>query len=120
MDASIASRTRRSAASRSWPGRCSFVSRRCSWSRARIAYAERHDNIEAIYKKLRRTRDTADVTELLKELHRIVNEAIRTAAPGDDHAEGLTVDLSQIDFEKLREEFAKKVQAQVRCPPGHP
>lgn len=75
-----------------------------------LAYAERHDNIEAIYKKLQEKRDTADVTEVLKELHRIVNEAIRAAAPGEDHAEGLTVDLSQIDFEKLREEFAKKAR----------
>ena len=75
-----------------------------------FAYAERHDNIEAIYKKLAERRDTADVTELLKELHRIVNEAIRTQAPGDDQAEGLTFDLSQIDMEKLRDEFAKKVR----------
>jgi type I restriction enzyme R subunit len=62
-----------------------------------LAYAERHDNIEAIYKKL-------------KELHRIVNEAIRAAAPGEDHAEGLTVDLSRIEFAKLRDEFASKVR----------
>jgi type I restriction enzyme R subunit len=75
-----------------------------------LAYAERHDNIEAIYKKLEERRDTADVTEVLKELHRIVNEAIRTAAPGEDHAEGLTVDLSQIDFAKLRDEFERKVR----------
>ena len=75
-----------------------------------FAFAERHDNIEAIYKKLTERRDTADVTELLKELHRIVNEAIRTQAPGDDQAEGLTFDLSQIDMEKLRNEFAKKVR----------
>ena len=75
-----------------------------------FAYAERHDNIEAIYKKLRERRDTADVTELLKELHRIVNEAIRTRAPGDDQAEGLTFDLSRIDMERLRDEFAKKVR----------
>src|SRR2546430_12625549 len=75
-----------------------------------LAYAERHDNIEAIYKKLEEKRDTADVTEVLKELHRIVNEAIRAAAPGDDHAEGLKVDLSQIDFAKLRDEFATKVR----------
>ena len=75
-----------------------------------FAYAERHDNIEAIYKKLTERRDTADVTALLKELHRIVNEAIRTQAPGDDQAEGLTFDLSQIDMEKLRDEFAKKVR----------
>ena len=75
-----------------------------------FAWAERHDNIEAIYKKLSERRDTADVTELLKELHRIVNEAIRTQAPGDDQAEGLTFNLSQIDMEKLRDEFAKKVR----------
>ena len=75
-----------------------------------LRYAERHDNIEAIYKKLTERRDTADVTELLKQLHRIVNEAIRAAEPGGDHAEGLTVDLSQIDFDKLKDEFAKKVR----------
>ena len=75
-----------------------------------FAWAERHDNIEAIYKKLSERRDTADVTELLKELHRIVNEAIRTQTPGDDQTEGLTLDLSQIDVEKLRDEFAKKVR----------
>ena len=75
-----------------------------------FAWAERHDNIEAIYKKLSERRDTADVTELLKELHRIVNEAIRTQTPGDDQTEGLTLDLSQIDAEKLRDEFEKKVR----------
>ena len=74
------------------------------------AYAERHDNIEAIYKKLTERRDTADVTELLKELHRIVNHAIRTQEPGDDQAEGLTFDLSKIDMEKLRNEFANKIR----------
>ncbi len=74
------------------------------------AFAERHDNIEAIYKKLTERRDTADVTALLKELHRIVNEAIRTREPGDDQAEGLRFDLSQIDIKKLRDEFAKKIR----------
>ncbi len=46
-----------------------------------FTYAERHDNIEAIYKKLEERRDLSDVTDLMKELHRIVNEAIRAAAP---------------------------------------
>ncbi len=75
-----------------------------------LAYTERHDNIEAIYKKLQDRRDTADVTAVLKELHLIVNEAIRTATPGEDRADSLTVDLNQIDFSKLREEFAKKIR----------
>ena len=75
-----------------------------------FAFAERHDNIDAIYKKLTERRDTADVTTLLKELHRVVNEAIRTQELGNDQAEGLTFDLSRIDMEKLRDEFAKKVR----------
>lgn len=73
-------------------------------------YAERHDNIEAIYKKLSEKRDDADISDLLKALHRIVNEAIKADAPGADQAQGLTVDLSRIDLEKLRDEFAKKVK----------
>jgi len=75
-----------------------------------LVYAERHDNIEAIYKKLNERRDTADVTELLKELHKIVNEAIRTDQPGDDQTEARLYDLSQIDLEKLRDEFARRVK----------
>jgi type I restriction enzyme, R subunit len=78
--------------------------------RSAFTYAERHDNIEAIYKKLEERRDTADVSELLKELHRIVNEAIRAANPGDDRAESKLFDLSKIDLAKLQEEFAKKAK----------
>ena len=74
-----------------------------------LTFAERHDNLEAIYKKLQEKRDTADVTDVLKELHKIVNEAIRAQQPGQDHAEGLTVDLSRIDFDKLRQEFTGRV-----------
>ncbi len=77
---------------------------------AAFAFAERHDNLEAIYRKLQERRDTADITELLKELHRIVNEAIRTAKPGDDQADARLYDLSAIDLEKLRDEFGKKVR----------
>jgi type I restriction enzyme R subunit len=75
-----------------------------------FTYAERHDNIEAIYKKIEERRDTADVTELLKELHRIVNEAIRTQQPVDAPEQPLQYDLSTVDLEKLRDEFAKKVK----------
>lgn len=73
-------------------------------------YAERHDNIEAIYKKLTERRDTADVSALLKVLHRIVNQAVATQGAGADQASGLRVDLSQINVEKLRAEFGRKVK----------
>jgi type I restriction enzyme R subunit len=75
-----------------------------------LIYAEQHDNLEAIYKKLSERRDTADVSDLIKILHRIVNQAIASLSAGSDQANGLTVDLSQINLEKLRDEFAKKVK----------
>ena len=81
--------------SRFSPDRYSPVFKALLMEPTAFTYAERHDNIEAIYKKLTEKRDTADVTELLKELHRIVNEAIRTQVPGDDQAEGLTFDPQQ-------------------------
>ena len=52
-------------------------------------FAAQRAHVSALNAKLQHKRDTADVTEVLKELHRIVNEAIRAAAPGEDHAEGL-------------------------------
>ena len=75
-----------------------------------LAFAERHDNIEAIYKKLNERRDTADVSALLKVLHRIVNQAIAAHGTGGDQASGLTVDLSKINMERLRDEFSSKVK----------
>ena len=33
-----------------------------------LQYAERHDNIEAIFKKLQERRDMSDVTEVLNNL----------------------------------------------------
>ena len=76
---------------------------------AAFTYAERHDNLEALYKKLEEARDTSDVTEVMKELHRIVNEAIRAQQPTGGQEESRFYDLSAIDLEKLRDEFAKKV-----------
>ena len=73
-------------------------------------YADPHDYIESIYKPLCEKRDDADITELLKALQRVVNEAIKADTPGADQAQGLTVDLSRIDVEKLRDGFAKKVK----------
>lgn len=75
-----------------------------------LLYAERHDNLEAIYRKLGERRDMAEVGELLKVLRRIINQAIATQEPGADQAGGIKVDLSQIDMEKLRDEFAHKVR----------
>ena len=73
-------------------------------------FAHRHDNIEAIFKKLSERRDLTDVTQVLKELHRIINDAIATAGPGEDQRDAVQFDLSEIDLDRLRNEFANKVR----------
>jgi type I restriction enzyme R subunit len=75
-----------------------------------LQYAVRHDDLEAIYKKIQERRDTSDVTDVLKELHRLVNQAIDANESGTDQKRSKTYDLSKIDFDMLREEFAKKVK----------
>ena len=70
------------------------------------AYAARHDNLETIYKKLTERRDTADVTEVLQALHRVVNEAIRAQSPENELGESKLFELSTIDLDRLRAEFA--------------
>ncbi len=70
-------------------------------------YALRIDNIDGIYKKLIQKREVSDITDILRELQRIVNEAIRAQDYGGDQAECVTVDLSKLDFARLRDEFEK-------------
>ena len=82
---------------------------------AAFAFSERHDNIETIYKKLTERRDTADITEILKELQLIVSEAISTQSPESTgntsvKSTGKLYDLSKINLERLRDEFEKKVK----------
>jgi len=79
---------------------------------AAAPFAGRRDNLETILDKLGERRDHANLTDLIKALHRIVNEAVGTQGRGADQAEGLTVDISQLDFERLKQEFARKVRRQ--------
>ena len=85
-----------------------------------FAYAERHDNIEAIYKKLTERRDTADVTELLKELHRIVNEAIRDASAGRGSGRGPDVRSQPDRPGEASRRVRQEGQAQGDGAAGHP
>ena len=87
---------------------------------AAFAYAERHDNIEAIYKKLEERRDTADVTDLLKELHRIVNEAIRAAEPGEDQMDAKTLRSEPDRSGKAARRVRQEGEAQGVGAAGHP
>lgn len=68
---------------------------------------ENRDAINIIYKSLQIDREQADITDILRQLHGIVDETIHTK-PGvrdQSRVESKVYDISKIDFERLRKEF---------------
>ncbi len=66
---------------------------------------QQKDAIEAIYKELLKKRKHADITDLSVEINRIVNEHVEVDAAMVSNSRKF--DISGIDFELLRREFAK-------------
>ena len=69
-------------------------------------YRAERDAINIVYESLRMDRDQADITEIMRELQGIVDEAIEVR-PKDGDEESELYDISAIDFDKLQREFAK-------------
>ncbi len=67
-------------------------------------YRESYDAINIIYKSLQKDRDKADITDIIRELHAVVDKAINIPENKNRDADKL-YDISKIDFERLREEF---------------
>ncbi len=67
-------------------------------------YRESYDAINIIYKSLQKDRDQADVTDIIRELHEVVDKAITIPENKIREADKL-YDISKIDFERLRKEF---------------
>ncbi|MGH8273470.1 MAG: type I restriction endonuclease subunit R [Gammaproteobacteria bacterium] len=65
--------------------------------------AER-DAINIVYKSLQQDREQADITHIIRQLHKIVDETIEPSEATPRAADS-TYDISQIDFERLRQEF---------------
>ena len=68
----------------------------------RSAYAA----INIVYKSLQQDREKADISDIIRRLHKVVDEAIEVQA--DRVAEDTPpYDISAIDFERLRKEFER-------------
>ena len=73
------------------------------------AHRADRDAVNIIYKSLQQDRDQADISDIIRQLHAIVDEAIEvksgvtTGEPGPD----TTYDISRIDFDRLRKEFER-------------
>jgi len=70
------------------------------------AYAARHDALDALAKRLAASEEKADIGELMRDLQSLVDEAIATQN-GTAGGEGRIYDLSNLDFSRLRAEFAR-------------
>jgi len=80
--------------------------RACINIRGVNAYRGDRDAVNIVYKSLQKDRDAADISDIIRQLHGIVDEAIElrgTKAPDD----GKIYDISKIDFERLRQEFER-------------
>lgn len=64
------------------------------------------DAINIIYKSLQEDREKADITEIIRALHGVVDEAIGANAE-DAVVEDRIYDISKIDFDRLRQEFER-------------
>ncbi|MGE4297906.1 MAG: type I restriction endonuclease subunit R [Desulfovibrionaceae bacterium] len=65
-----------------------------------------YDAINVVYKSLQQDRDHADISDIIRRLHEVVDTAIETNPAQVGH-ENDPYDISKIDFAKLRKEFER-------------
>jgi len=71
-------------------------------------YRKQYDAINIIYKSLQEDRDKADIADIIRDLHKVVDNAIQTHDNTDTTTEDFTpYDISKIDFDRLRKEFER-------------
>ena len=69
---------------------------------------KQYEAIAAIYSELQKKRKHTNTTDLMIEIHKIINEHVKIAdQPTMDNDATRRFDISAIDFEMLRSEFAK-------------
>ncbi|GGK71768.1 type I restriction endonuclease subunit R [Rufibacter glacialis] len=71
-----------------------------------LDYRADHDAISVIYGSLQNDKEKADITDILIELHAIVDEAVDPIEFQAEDPNRKPYDISKIDFNKLKEEFA--------------
>ena len=80
--------------------------RACLQHRGVHRYRPDRDAIHVVYRSLQRDREMADTGAIIRELHRIVDAAIETR-PASRVEDSGPYDLSGLDFERLKKEFAR-------------
>ncbi len=72
------------------------------------AHRADRDAINIVYKSLQHDREQADIRDIIRKLHEVVDEAIEIRADYSGEAPvSLPYDISRIDFDRLKQEFEK-------------
>ena len=71
------------------------------------AHRADRDAINIVYKSLHQDREQSDITEIMRQLHRVVEEGIEVLGPGVEDEEHRPYDISKIDFDRLKMEFER-------------
>ena len=69
------------------------------------AHRHNYDALNLIYNSLQSDRNNTDITDIIRQLHAVVDDAIETRSEKAAENEAAIYDISRIDFEKLRKEF---------------
>ncbi len=64
------------------------------------------DALDIVYKSLQKDRAQADISNIIRQLHQVVDEVI-TTQPAQAGEDSPLYDISQIDFDRLRREFER-------------
>lgn len=70
------------------------------------AHRADYDAINVVYKSLQQDREQADISDIIRQLHQVVDEAIETQ-PDRVGEDSEAYDISKIDFDRLRQEFER-------------
>ena len=78
-------------------------------------YRKEYDAANIVYRSLQKDREMADISDIIQQLHKVVDEAIETKPQGTSE-EKAPYNIAAIDFDRLRKEFerspAKKTTVQ--------
>lgn len=70
------------------------------------AHRPNRDAINIVYKSLQRDKEQADISEIIRQLHTVVDETIETRT-SEVVEDSQPYDISKIDFDRLKKEFER-------------
>ena len=81
--------------------------RACLNVRGVNAHRADRDAIDVVYRSLQQDREQADISDIIRKLHQIVDDAIVLQADRTGGRDPIPYDISAIDFDRLKREFER-------------